>query len=528
MKNNTEGKRKEALEGKKSPENKSRGQKLKKVLKITGIVVFFVFIAAVLSFFIWTKFIRDHKVVLSGPVSKNAGIDHPAKGDIFPEVSPFSGQDYIAFGFDSCITDNVFTMFFGYDPVNVPEPIHSIRMMEKYVSLTLGECEDPTFPSYVVLGIDPYAAFLQSCSNRNLFQDNLSFVTELANAHPDSRFGIILPEDSAFKWNSLSYEARTDARLSYILLVRQFAESSNIRVFYYPIEEWVLYSDCIRTGGPDSPIKEGIYDHLLAENLASESAGFLLTKENVNDVMDSVIERAAEIDSVYSSYADLTGKKVMFLGDSIFGNFRDESSVSSFFRDMTGAVTYNLGQGGMCAVNIANPNEPLGMAFIHLTGYLDRTAFDSAFSSYYSYGDFGLATAALADSQGEDSIFVVEYGLNDYFSGIPVEDYRNAMNRIVSELKSAYPASRILVLSPGYIAMYDNGDMPLNEESGQLSEYRVAAYEVAMENGAEFLSQTDDFGFVQEETGIYLLPDLVHYNEIGRYRVAQTIARYLK
>ena len=102
------------------------------------------------------------------------------------------------------------------------------------------------------------------------------------------------------------------------------------------------------------------------------------------------------------------------------------------------------------------------------------------------------------------------------------------MNRIVSELKSAYPASRILVLSPGYIAMYDNGDMPLNEESGQLSEYRVAAYEVAMENGAEFLSQTDDFGFIQEETAIYLLPDLVHYNEIGRYRVAQTIARYLK
>ena len=506
------------------PGKKSR---LLRALKITGIVILSVLVLTGLSIFIWMKFIRNHKCALDHAVSRNFPIVHLERGVLFSDVSAFEGQDYIAYAYDSCVTDNVFTTFFGYDPVPVHEPIYSIRKMQYYVDLTLGACKDEEFPSYVILGIDPYKAFRQSCESRELFQKNMSFIADLADDHPDSNFSIILPSDSAYKWNSLTGDALSNARISYILLVRYFDGIPNINVFYYPVEEWILYSDCIRTGGPESPIREGIYDHLLALSFADGSSAFLLNKENVNDVMDETIAKAAEYEDVFSGYADLSGKKVFFLGDSIFGNYRDETSVPSLFRDMTGAVTYNLGHGGMSAHHLADPGEALGMAFLHLTGSLDRESFDSAFSSYYSYGDFGLASAALTGTTGEDAIFIVEYGLNDYFGGRPVEEYKNSLINIINTIRNAYPDSRILLMSPGYIGMYENGESPLPDFGGTLQEYRDAAAEAASENGIELLSQTEDFGFTQEESESYLL-DLVHYNESGRYRLAQGIARYLK
>ena len=86
----------------------------------------------------------------------------------------------------------------------------------------------------------------------------------------------------------------------------------------------------------------------------------------------------------------------------------------------------------------------------------------------------------------------------------------------------------MVILSPGYIDMYSQGNEPLSQEGASLQDYRNAAREVAEATSCDFLSQTDDIGFTQEETGTYLLPDHVHYNEIGRYRLAQGLARYFK
>ena len=106
--------------------------------------------------------------------------------------------------------------------------------------------------------------------------------------------------------------------------------------------------------------------------------------------------------------------------------------------------------------------------------------------------------------------------------------YHEALCSIIRRLKDSYPASRILVLSPGFIDIYSKGEMILSEYASPLQEYREAARNAASEQGCEFLSQTDDMGFTQDETGIYLLQDNVHYNEIGRYRLAQELARYFK
>ena len=195
---------------------------------------------------------------------------------------------------------------------------------------------------------------------------------------------------------------------------------------------------------------------------------------------------------------------------------------------MTGSKTYNLGQGGISCVSLTDPSNPMGTAFDHLTGMDNNDLFNSCFSDHYSYGAFRLASNKLSDTDGEGSIFIIEYGLNDYFSGVPAEEYKQALTEIVSRLQAAYPKARILLLSPGYIDIYSQGEEVLSENAAPLQGYRDAVSLTASELGCEFLSQTDDMGFIQDETYLYLLPDGVHYNEKGRYLLAQELARYFK
>ena len=519
MKNNTEGKRKDTSDKKK---------RILRILKTTGIVVLSVLALTALCILLWMKVIRVHKARLSEGLPKLITMDHAEKYDLYDNLPKIDSSAFIAYTFDSNITDDVFTTYFGYEPFDVPGPIRSIRMMDEYISKILENCSDDDFPSYIVLGIDPYSSFLQSCSNRELYLRNLDFINEVASSHQNTTFFIILPEDHADKWNSLSQDAKADARLSYILLVRHLSDNFNIRFFYYSLEEWVLYSECIRDTGAASPIQEGIYQHLLALDVSDPDSGFLMTKDTVNTLMDSMLESAYNYRNVRESYAELQNKKVFFLGDSIFGNFRDGTSVPAFFQDMTGAKVYNLGYGGMDSVGLINPSGEMGTAFSYLTERADRESFDYTFSDSVCYSAFRLAATDLAGTDGEDSVFIIEYGLNDYFNGVTVDEYDNALTQIVCALQKAYPASEILILSPGYIHMYNNGEMSLSEYSSPLQEYRDAARTVAEENGCRFLSQTEDMIFTQEETDNYLLPDYVHYNEKGRYLLAQELARYFK
>ncbi|MBO6006984.1 MAG: SGNH/GDSL hydrolase family protein, partial [Lachnospiraceae bacterium] len=293
-------------------------------------------------------------------------------------------------------------------------------------------------------------------------------------------------------------------------------------------EDWVLYSDCIREAGPLSPVLYNIDSHMLATNIDPNAADHVLTSDNVNTIMDETIERARRYEDIRNSYADLSGKDVYFIGDSIFGNFRDETAVSSFFRDMTGAQVYNLGEGGMAAVSAANSSSDIGSALNYLLGKERLETFSTRcyeFKSYYSYWN---AADRLKETKGENSIFIVEFGLNDYFTGKSADEFRSAMNRIITELKSTYPKAEILVLSPGFIRMYNDGTTLISETGSVLQAYRDITTEVAAQQNCELLSLTDDFGFTQEETASFLLPDLVHYNENGRYLLAQGLARYFK
>ncbi|MBP1586100.1 MAG: hypothetical protein ILP17_10460 [Lachnospiraceae bacterium] len=480
-----------------------------------------------LGILLWMKVIRVHKARLTDGLPKTEAVGNKGKGVYLDDVTVPDASVFIAYMYPSNATGEVFSNNLGLDTYTAPEMYTSVRMFREYISKALS-MDKRSFPERVMLGISPYSIFRQSCSSRDLYLKNLEFLYDLADDHPGIPFYIMLPDDSAEMWNSLSPDELKDARLSYITFVRNASEHPNLLIYYHASEEWVLYSDCIRTGGYDTPLTEEVNDNLLIHEISDGELTYLLLPDLVNTVMDSVIELSGDYKNTRSEYADLQDKEIYFLGDSIFGNYRDGTAVSSFFGDMTGSRTYNLGQGGVSCTSLTDSSAPMGIAFDHLTGIQNSEEFNEAFSYYYSYGAFRLASSKLSGTDGEGSIFIIEYGLNDYFSGRQVSEYKQAITDIVNRLKTSYPKARILLLSPGYIDIYSLGEEILSENGSPLQAYRDAVSETASELGCEIISQTDDMGFTQDETYLYLLPDGVHYNEKGRYLLAQELARYFK
>ncbi|MBP5554302.1 MAG: SGNH/GDSL hydrolase family protein [Lachnospiraceae bacterium] len=447
------------------------------------------------------------------------------------DVAPATLHDVdavIAYMFDANETDRVFTGNYGIESVILPRNYSSIQKFKAYLTGTLESVPGDDFPHHLVIGIDPYSSFRQSCMSKECFCNNLSFINELAEKHPATAFYIYLPDDNAEKWASFSEDELTQARLSYIFLVRCFEGHPNVFVYYHPYEEWYLYSASIRNGTDNGMVREDIYTSMMYADISDHDLRYMMTPDNVNARMDEVIAMARDYDDIRSEYADLSDKKVIFLGDSIFGNYRNETSVSSFFADMTGATVYNLGVGGRAGINAADPTSDVGIAFNYLLGKENISALEAACKDLPAYSSMRLAGSQLAGTDGDGFIFIMEYGLNDYFGGSLASEYEVALKKLVNGIRSAYPKAEIVLLSPGYLSVFDEGMMIVEEGGDTLPPFREATLAVGAETNVPVLSLTDDFGFTQETTGIYLLGDGVHYNEIGRYRLAQTLARYFK
>ncbi len=506
------------------------GKRTAKIIYTVAVIILTALLLDGIIFVLWMKVLRPGKL-LGAEVVKYSGICHVQKAGRLPLPEKFTDDDIIAYMFGSNVSDSVFADLFGDDTLMIKNVRGSVRILGDTMLSLSDMIGDKDYPKHVIIGLDPYAIFLQSCSSEELFIKNISFVTELANAHQGCFFTINLPEDHAEKWNSYTPDELEAVKRSYILTVQKFAECTNIAVYYYPVEEWVLYSTGIRGGHTDAPLRGRVSDTLVSRNVTELSLNYLLTENAVEERLDHVIETAAGYSDTLETYADLSGKKVFFIGDSVFGNYRDETAISSFFAEMTGAKTYNLGQGGVPAVNMTDPDFPISTAFDYLTGSTDTETFDRIVGGdpgLYSYNSYRLAAADLKGTNGKDAIFILEFGLNDYFAGMDTVKYRESINEMTSRLKNAYPESKIIVLGAGYTGLYTFGTETLSEFGADLQTYREITREAALESGCTFLNLATDFDFTLGEIYVYLLKDTVHYNEGGRYRIAQHLARYFK
>lgn len=241
---------------------------------------------------------------------------------------------------------------------------------------------------------------------------------------------------------------------------------------------------------------------------------------------------------------------VVFLGDSVYGLCRDETSIAAKLQDKTGLKCYNGGLGGT-VLGRADEERRLG--------YTKDSISAAGLVRSFAVKDFGVqrtvhiresATDYFEDTLGDlgqidftqVKILFIGSGLNDYHSGNPIEStadpynpydeytYCGAIRSIVKELREAYPELRIIFITPPY-TWYTIPELTCEEYDlggGVLEDYVNAEIGLCQALDVEVIDIYHDYYPHETWDDLYLYTDDgLHPNEAGREKIAQTIAEYL-
>lgn len=247
-----------------------------------------------------------------------------------------------------------------------------------------------------------------------------------------------------------------------------------------------------------------------------------------------------------------TQAEVLFLGDSIVGQSRDDTSIPALIARQMGTTVANGAFGG---TTMSLQNRENRDAYCH-----DSLSF-SQLARAVAAQDFGVqqtirtrdyVTMNFMDIVDElDTVdyasvktVVITYGMNDYTTGSlisnpldPEDPYtvEGAMRTGIGFLRQAYPELRIIFMSPTYCWFLNT--MGITDETcetndyggGYMEDYVEAQRRVAQECGVEFLDLYHDFYPHMEYNDWQLYTeDGMHPNEAGRQKIAQTLAAYLQ
>ena len=246
-----------------------------------------------------------------------------------------------------------------------------------------------------------------------------------------------------------------------------------------------------------------------------------------------------------------TGYRVVCLGDSILGNVRDETSVTSVMEKELGYQVFNGCFGGTCA-SLSNPTH-------RRTFYEDSmnlvSIVDSIVRGDYSIQYYDIAANnyklpyfydAMKDFEDVDfdkaEIIFLEHGVNDYSAGRPLDNkddpydtytYGGALRYSIKELSKAFPKAKIVLATPTYCYFVDYmgewaGDCTTeNYGYGVLEDYVDLQLSIAGEFGLDIIDDYHNIGINADTAKTYTM-DGIHLNEEGRELLARTLAKFTK
>ena len=298
---------------------------------------------------------------------------------------------------------------------------------------------------------------------------------------------------------------------------------ANTSVYFYGSTEWVI-------SNPDNYED----DFLTCEFISLQIMLYLDTRypyhlkpgnsAAVLETLSALIEAAKQNSA---AYPDLSGKNIVFFGDSVIGNYNNTNSIPGVLSGLTGANTYNLGYGGTRATQ--TDSGSVGLNYF-LKAFMDQNLSSLPAESQTYRG----LTEYMEDQVSSPDCIIINYGLNDYYEGFPIssEDpydistFSGAFRTAVDTLRNTYPDVRILILTPNFTSYFNNGNDIMSDRGHILADYADALISLTQELDVELLDNFHELDINAENHPVWL-SDGCHPNEAGRFLIGQRIAAKL-
>lgn len=231
--------------------------------------------------------------------------------------------------------------------------------------------------------------------------------------------------------------------------------------------------------------------------------------------------------------------QIVFLGDSILDGYRDETGIAYLTGVYCDADVYNLAMGGTTAALTTYENGEYEnwtsrglQGVVHaICGNVDAKILDG-----YRSGE----VFATCDFSNTD-YFVIEYGMNDFLGGIPLNDsddpydeytYVGALRIAIQRLRDSFPDATIVLCSPNYAQFWGkdgsylgDGNMVSNG-GGKLVEYYRVCGNVAVDQNTLFLNAYEGIGLDAYSADEYL-EDGIHLSKKGRRKYAEKLSQII-
>lgn len=411
---------------------------------------------------------------------------------------------------EDAIGEDFFSYFFGIKAATVSGWLRNANDLNEYLKTALDSGNEV---SLVNLELVPFRL------------GSFSGLGNLITAHPDTIFQILLDAPVMSYWTSQS-DGRVKKQLAaYRDLAEGLLAYSNVELYFVGAEDWLI----LNPGNYTAPLvaNKDIAKHLALLTLCDDR--YRLTTDNYIAVFTWLKDKIDLARTVPAS-ADLSDWCLVFFGDSVIGNYTDSNSIPGATAALSGCEAYNLGIGGTPA-RVEGPG--LYSFPVIVDSFLKREAVTTRegvicpqeMAAYYENGH-----------DGKQMCFVVNYGLNDYFGGAPVDNpedpfdtttYAGALRSGIRELRTAFPESVIVLAAPNYTEFFSHGQDRLSDVGGTLTDYVEAAGRVAQDTNAVFMDNYHDLG-IDESNSEYYLADGCHPGDNGRFLYAQALVRLVQ
>lgn len=348
----------------------------------------------------------------------------------------------------------------------------------------------------------------------------------LLQSYPSVHFEIILPNPSMDYWLSMSDDECADTITAYRDFILPLLQYGNMSLYYFGATEWLISNPA----NYDSHFQTTAKASLTIMLNSDRDHRFLLDVEKAEEQLEKLTELIAQNRSTPLTYPDLSDYSIVFLGDSVIGNYDGATSIPGVVEGLTGATVFNLGLGGGKAAE--TPDNNCSLSDI-TTALITRDISDLPLDMEVSQ-DAQLQknlSIYLEAEPTKELCFVINYGLNDYFSGLPITSespldiytYGGAMKTAVKQIQEAFPNAKILLMTPNFTSYYGNGTEHRYDAHHTLKDYTDTLFAVAQELDVLLLDNFNELG-INADNHSHYLSDGCHPNETGRFLIGQRIA----
>lgn len=246
---------------------------------------------------------------------------------------------------------------------------------------------------------------------------------------------------------------------------------------------------------------------------------------------------------------------VVFMGDSVIGNYADPFGVTTVMEERLGKTVFNGALGGTCmsvSKQMDKDSVPVRhwsmvkLAYAMCTDDWTSQMSGVSYSEHY-YGKvnqileyfYERLTELSQIDFSEVEILLIEHGTNDYNSGqlldseedpYDITTYGGALRTTVSMLQKKFPELRIILVSPVYCEFAEMDGANCTETDlggGVLDEYVQMQKSVAQEYGLEWIDLYYSSGIWTDTIDIYTY-DKLHLTREGQQLIGDLISEYLE